>query len=336
MPQNVKHTIFSGMKPTNRITLGNYLGALKNWSELQSKYQCYFSVVDLHSITTRQDPKLLKEQSLLTLACYIASGIDPQKTTLFIQSHVSEHAELAWVLNCYAYMGELNRMTQFKDKSVKQGKNIPVGLFDYPVLMAADILLYDSNLIPVGEDQKQHIELTRDLAQRMNHIYGEDLFTIPEPFIPKVGARIMDLQDPTMKMGKSDSGDGGAIFLTDTDKQIDKKIKRATTDSKDVFSKSEISPGVQNLLMIQSALTGTGFESLVESYEGKQYGYLKKDTSEIVVPAVQKIRERIEELLGESRELEKIYTEGAEVARKKASVKLDFVYERVGFIRKRG
>lgn len=325
-------TMLSGVQPTNRLTLGNYIGAIKNWVRLQDQFHSYFMVVDMHSITVRQDPAQLRENTWAVIASYIASGIDPERCTLFVQSHVKEHAEMAWILNCHAYVGELNRMTQFKDKSQRAGENIPAGLFTYPTLMAADILLYDVHAVPVGDDQKQHIELTRDLAIRMNNRYGEDTFVVPEPFLPKVGGRIMDLQEPTKKMSKSDSNEGGAIYLTDTLKEIEKKVKRATTDSGSEITYDETKPGIRNLLNIQAAITGKSVAELVESYVGKQYGYLKVDTAAIVIEELRPLQEKMTELLNDKGELTRILARGADKAREQAAKTVRKVYDRVGFI----
>ncbi|MGK0366998.1 MAG: tryptophanyl-tRNA synthetase [Thermoproteota archaeon] len=327
-----KQVLLSAAKPTNALTLGNYIGALSNWVKLQDDYECFFSAVDLHSITVRQNPEELKEHTLFLLASYIACGIDPDKSTIFVQSHVPQHAELGWLLGCNTYMGELNRMTQFKDKSGKEGKNIPAGLFNYPFLMAADILLYDTAVVPVGEDQKQHIELCRDIVVRMNHYYGKEIFKLPTPYIPKIGARIMDLQEPTRKMGKSDSSENGAIYLRDTDKQIEKKIKRAVTDSGTVVTYSNENPGVKNLIDIQASLIGKEIDSIVSSYEGKMYGHLKADTAQIVIDTLAPIREKTNELLSDKGELMRILRSGAVKAREKAAVKLSQVYETIGFL----
>lgn len=329
-----KQIILSAAKPTNSLTLGNYIGAIRNWVKLQDEYNCYFSAVDLHAITVRQDPKQLQEDTLFLLASYIACGIDPKKSTLFVQSHIPQHSELGWVLGCNTYMGELSRMTQFKNKSEKAGKNIPAGLFNYPWLMAADILLYDADVVPVGEDQKQHIELCRDIAVRMNHHYNTELFKLPKPYIGKVGARVMDLQEPTRKMGKSDSGEKGAIFLRDTDKQIAKKIKGATTDSDTVVTYEDDKPGVKNLIDIQRALTDKSIDDIVASYEGKMYGHLKVETAEIVVEALRPIREKTSELLDDKGELMSILRDGAQKAREKAQIKLDQVYSTLGLLSK--
>jgi tryptophanyl-tRNA synthetase len=328
----MKKVMLSAMQPSAQLTLGNYLGALRNWVQVQKQYDCLFFAVDLHSITLRQDPKLLREQTYRAIALYMAAGIDPQQATLFVQSHVAEHAELAWVLTCFSYVGELNRMTQYKDKSSKQGETIPAGLFTYPTLMAADILLYQTHLVPVGADQKQHVELTRDVAIRMNNIYGKDLFTVPEPFIPPVGARIMSLQDPTAKMSKSDPDANATVSLTDTDDQILKKIKRAVTDSGTEITFEESKPGIYNLLTIQSAITGKPIPEIVASYAGKQYGHLKVETAEIVVAAISPIRKKAEEILKDRSHLDSILKQGADRARERAQRTLSTVYDRLGFI----
>lgn len=329
-----KKVMLSGIQPSNRLTIGNYLGALKNWVKLQNEYECVFLAVDLHAITVRQEPKELREQTYRAIALYIASGLDPEKVTLCVQSHISEHTELAWILNCYTYMGELNRMTQFKDKSSKQGQNIPAGLYNYPTLMAADILLYQTHLVPVGEDQKQHLELTRDIALRMNNLYGKDLFVVPEVYIPPVGARIMSLQDPTSKMSKSDEDPNASVFLSDTNDQIIKKIKRAVTDSGSEVTYEDSKPGVKNLLTIQAAITGKSPADLVTSYAGKMYGHLKVETAEIVAQAVAPIRDRAEEFMQDKAYLDKILRKGAEKARLRAAATLSQVYDRIGFIPK--
>lgn len=329
---NQKKVMLSAVQPSSGLTLGNYIGALRNWVKFQKDYECWFFAVNLHAITVRQDPKELRDQTYRALAAYLAAGIDPQHATLFLQSQVPQHAELAWLLNCYSYMGELGRMTQFKEKSQKAGENIPVGLFTYPVLMAADILLYDTELVPVGADQKQHIELTRDIAIRMNNAYGEDLFKVPQPMIPPVGARIMSLQDPTSKMSKSDPDPNASVFLSDSDDVIRKKIKRAVTDSGSEITDDDSKPGVKNLLSIQSAITGTPIASLVAQYAGKQYGHLKVDTAEIVVGAISPLRTEAERLCTDRTHLEALLAQGAEKARHKASQTLRRAYERIGLI----
>ena len=331
MANSSPKVMLSAIQPTNALTIGNYLGAIKQWVRYQSQYRCYFFAVDMHSLTVRQDPKALLENTLFAIATYIASGIDPARCTLFLQSHVPQHAELAWVLNCFSYMGELSRMTQYKDKSAKAGQNIAVGLFSYPVLMAADILLYDTNQVPVGADQKQHIELTRDVALRMNALYGDDTFVIPEPFIPELGARIMDLQTPTKKMSKSDSSESGAVYLTDAPKEIEKKFKRAVTDSgTEVTYDEDAKPGVKNLLDIQATITGKSPAALVEQYAGKMYGHLKGDTAAIVIEELRPIQERTRQLMNDKGELLAILRRGAESARTVARCTLERVYRRVG------
>jgi tryptophanyl-tRNA synthetase len=328
--------MLSAVTPSNDLQLGNYLGAIKGWSRMQAEYDCLFFATDLHAITVRQDPARLRELTYRAIANYIGAGLDPEKVLLFVQSHVPEHAELAWVLECYGYMGELSRMTQFKDKSSKAGANIGVGLFTYPALMAADILLYQTNVVPVGEDQKQHLEITRDLATRMNNLYtpkGETpLFTLPEVYIPPAGARIMSLQDPTSKMSKSDTESGGSVFLGDSDDVIRKKLKRAVTDSGTEITDDPAKPGVRNLLAIQSAITGKPVAELVASYAGKQYGHLKVDTAELVVSVVKPIREKTDQLLADLTYLNGILKQGAERARERARKTLGQVYEKLGFI----
>jgi tryptophanyl-tRNA synthetase len=324
--------MLSAVQPSNNLTLGTYLGAIRNWVELQHQYDCIFFAVDMHAITVRQDPKELRRWTYEAIATYIACGIDPEKSILFVQSHVPAHAELAWALTCFTYMGELNRMTQFKDKSSKQGQNIPAGLFTYPVLMAADILLYQTNKVPVGEDQKQHVELTRDVAGRMNNLFGDDLFTMPEPYIPPVGARIMSLQDPTSKMSKSDADLNATIFLNDSDDAIRKKLKRAVTDSGTEITLDDAKPGVKNLIMIQAAITGKKPEEIVASYAGKMYGHLKVETGDIVAAAVGPIRDRVREILADPGYLDGVLKRGAERARERAEPTLRKVYDRIGFI----
>lgn len=327
-----KKTMLSAVTPSNRITIGNWIGAIRNWVNLQNGYDCVFFSTDLHAITVRQDPKELKERTLQALALYIAAGIDPNKALLFIQSHVPQHAELAWILTCYTYMGELNRMTQYKDKSSKAGTNIGAGLFTYPVLMASDILLYQTHLVPVGDDQKQHVEITRDIALRLRNLYGEDLFTVPEPWIPSVGARIMSLQNPVAKMSKSDADPNATIYLDDPNDMIIKKIKRAVTDSGSEVTFEDSKPGVKNLVTIQSAITGKKPDEIVQAYAGKMYGHLKVETAEIVAQAVAPIRDKAAQLIQDRVHLESVLKKGAEKARERAEVTMAKVKERVGFI----
>ncbi|MBC8536319.1 tryptophan--tRNA ligase [Feifania hominis] len=323
--------IFSAIQPSGKITLGNYLGAVKNWVELQDRYHCIYSLADLHAITVRQDPKALHDQSLLLLAQLIACGLDPQRCVLFIQSHVPAHAELAWVLNCYTMFGELSRMTQFKDKSQSHPENINAGLFTYPALMAADILLYQTDLVPVGEDQKQHVEICRDIATRFNGIYG-DVFRMPEPFIPKVGARIMSLQEPTRKMSKSDTNQNGYILLMDEDKDILKKFKRAVTDSEMKVCYAEGKEGVNNLMRIYAAATGKTLDEITLEFDGRGYGDFKTAVGEAVVALLGPIREKTKEYLADRAYLEKVYRDGAERANEMAQKTLSDVYDKVGFV----
>lgn len=328
----MKKVMLSAMQPTNRLTLGNYLGALRNWAAMQADYECLFFAVDLHSITLRQEPKELREATYRLIATYVAGGVDPEHALLFVQSHVPEHAELGWVLTCFTYEGELNRMTQYKDKSSKQGENIPAGLFMYPTLMAADILLYGTHLVPVGADQKQHLELTRDLAIRLNNLYGKDLFVVPEPYIPPIGARIMSLQDPTAKMSKSDPDPHATIFLDDSDDTIMKKVKRAVTDSGSEITYEDSKPGVKNLIGIQAALTGKHPDVIVGEYAGKMYGHLKVGTGELLCEKIGPIRDRVAELMADRAYLDGLLRAGAEKARARAQATLGKVYERVGFV----
>lgn len=316
------------------MTIGNYIGAINQWLSLQENHDCFFMLADLHAITVRQDPATLRERTLDGVALYTACGIDPERSGLFVQSQVIEHAQLAWVLNCYAQMGELNRMTQFKDKSSKNQNNINVGLFSYPVLQAADILLYQADKVPVGDDQKQHLELTRDIANRFNNIYG-DVFKIPEPFIPEFGARVMSLQDPTKKMSKSDENPNGYIMLLDEPKKIEKKLKRAVTDSDEqarIYFDTEEKAGVSNLLTLLSVATGKSVEELVPAYEDKMYGHLKKDTAEAVVAMIEPIQARFNEIRQDQGELERIMKLGADKASERAAKTLAAVYKAVGFV----
>lgn len=329
-----KKVIFSGAQPSGKMTLGNYLGAIKNWTELQDNYDCYYSIVDLHAITVPQDPKVLRANTIELLAQYIACGLDPEKNTIFIQSHVKEHVELMWVLNTMTYMGELSRMTQFKDKSQKSEANLNAGLFTYPVLMAADILLYQADLVPVGDDQKQHLELARDLANRFNNRFSPT-FVVPEGYYPKGGARVMSLQEPTKKMSKSDSNENAFILLADDSDSIKRKIKRSVTDSLGVVKYNDEQPGIKNLIDIYSNLSKKSVEEIVNMYEGKGYGIFKEDVAEVVSEALRPIREKYVDLLNNKDYLEKIYSMGAEKAEKQARKTLRKVYKKVGFIERR-
>lgn len=331
--KNGKQNTLSGSAPSGNLTLGNYIGAIRNWGVMQNEYNCYYMVVDLHSITTKQDPAKLRERSLNFYAQYLASGLDAEKNTLFIQSHVAEHAELAWVLNCFTPYGDLTRMTQFKDKSVKHPKNINAGLFSYPVLMAADILLYDAHVVPVGEDQKQHLELTRDVAMRFNNEYG-DTFVVPEPMIPKVGGRIMALQDPTRKMDKSDPNANNTVFLLDEPKVIEKKIKSATTDSGTEVKYDESKPGISNLLEIYSILSGKSIPEVEQHFAGKMYGHVKVELAELTVEKLRPFREKHTELMKDLGYLHAVMKTSAERARQHAAQTLARTYDKIGFLPK--
>ncbi|MFT6986335.1 MAG: tryptophanyl-tRNA synthetase [Psychromonas sp.] len=330
-----KPIVLSGCQPSGGLTIGNYMGALRQWVMMQETHDCLYCLVDLHAITVRQDPIALRSAIYDGLAMYQAVGIDPQKSTMFIQSQVPEHAELSWILNCHTQMGELNRMTQFKDKSQKNITNINAGLFSYPVLMAADILLYNPTSIPVGSDQK-HLELARDIAIRFNNAYG-DTFVVPEPAIPKHGARIMSLQEPTKKMSKSDDNSKNFIGLLEDPKVILKKIKSAETDSDEqarIYFDTTEKPGVSNLLTLLSCSTGKSIEQLIPEYEDKMYGHLKKDTAEAVVELLEPIQARFRELRADEQALQEIARVGAVKARERASVTLAKVYDRIGFLPK--
>ena len=329
-----KKIIFSGVQPSGNLTLGNYIGAIRNWVSLQDEYNCIYCIVDLHALTVRQNPAELRQRSRSLLALYIACGLEPEKNILFVQSHVSAHAELAWILDCFTYMGELNRMTQFKEKAQKHADNINAGLFTYPVLMAADILLYQTDLVPVGNDQKQHLEITRDIAQRFNNIYG-DVFKIPEPYIPKVGARIMSLQEPTKKMSKSDENENAYIALLDPPDVIMRKFKRAVTDSEAVVRYDEENkPGISNLMSIYASVTGKSFEDIEAEFEGKGYGDFKKAVGEAVVETLRPIQEKHKELMANKDYLNEIMKSGAEAAGRLANRTLRKVYKKVGLIPK--
>ncbi|ATA26346.1 tryptophan--tRNA ligase [Brenneria goodwinii] len=329
-----KPIVFSGAQPSGELTIGNYMGALRQWVNMQDDYDCIYCIVDLHAITVRQDAQQLRKATLDTLALYLACGIDPQKSTIFVQSHVPEHTQLSWVLNCYTYFGELSRMTQFKDKSSRYAENINAGLFDYPVLMAADILLYQTTQVPVGEDQKQHLELSRDIAQRFNTLYG-DVFKVPEPFIPKSGARVMSLLEPTKKMSKSDDNRNNVIGLLEDPKSVVKKIKRAVTDSDeppvvryDVVNKA----GVSNLLDILSAVTGKTIAELEQEFSGQMYGHLKGAVADAVSGMLTDLQARYHHFRNDEALLQQIMREGAEKASARAQQTLKKVYEAVGFV----
>ena len=325
-----KKRIFSGMQPSGVITLGNYLGALKNWTKLQDEYDCLYCIVDMHAITVRQDPVKLRKQAKDLLVQYLAVGLDPEKNIIYYQSHVPQHAELAWILNCYTYMGELNRMTQFKDKCAKHADNINAGLFTYPSLMAADILLYQTDLVPVGEDQRQHLELTRDIAQRFNGIYG-DVFKVPDAYIGKVGARVMALQEPTKKMSKSDENQNNIITLMDDPKVIMNKMKRAMTDSDTEVRFAEEKPGISNLLSIYCAVTGKTIAESEKEFAGVGYGTFKTAVGEAVVAELEPVQKRVKELEANKDYLDAIIKSGAEKASRLADRTLTKKKKKVGF-----
>ncbi|AJJ11889.1 tryptophan--tRNA ligase [Yersinia rohdei] len=330
----IKPIVFSGAQPSGELTIGNYMGALRQWVQMQDDYDCIYCIVDLHAITARQDPALLRKRTLDTLALYLACGIDPKKSTIFVQSHVPEHTQLSWALNCYTYFGELSRMTQFKDKSARYAENINAGLFDYPVLMAADILLYQTNQVPVGEDQKQHLELSRDIAGRFNNLYG-DIFKIPEPFIPKAGARVMSLQDPTKKMSKSDDNRSNVIELLEDPKSVVKKIKRAMTDSDEpavIRYDTEKKAGVSNLLDILAGVTGQSIPELEAQFAGQMYGHLKGAVAEAVSGMLTELQDRYNGFRNDEVFLQEVMREGAAKARSRAQETLAKVYEAIGFV----
>ena len=329
-----KPIVLSGCQPSGELTIGNYLGALKQWVNMQDTHECYYMLVDQHAITVRPDAADLRKATLDGLALYLACGIDPEKSTIFIQSHVPEHSQLNWILNCYTQMGELNRMTQYKDKSQKSEANMNAGLFTYPVLMVADILLYGADTVPVGDDQKQHLELARDIATRFNNLYGE-IFTVPVPFIPEHGARVMSLLEPTKKMSKSDVNPGNFIGLLEDPKKLTKKIKRAMTDSDEqanIYYNTTEKPGVSNLLSLLSCTTGQTIEQLVPQYEDKMYGHLKGDVAEAVVSMLEPIQQRFKEFRADQSYLDQVMRSGAEKASARAGKIITSVYDAVGFV----
>ncbi len=327
-----KSVVLSGIQPSGRLTIGNYLGALKNWVGLSDTYDCHYMLVDLHAITVRQDPAQLRERCYEFIALYLACGLDPAKNTLFVQSHVPAHSRLGWILNCYTQFGELSRMTQFKDKSAKHADNINAGLFGYPVLMAADILLYQAKQVPVGDDQKQHLELTRDVAIRFNNLYGP-VFTVPEPMIPPVGARIMGLQDPTSKMSKSGEAETDAIYLLDAPDVITRKIKRAVTDlGNEIRFDIPNKPGVSNLMSILGAIRGESFDAITERFVGRGYGHLKTEVAEAVVETLAPVQARYQDIRADIDGLRKVLRAGAEAASARADATLRRVHDVLGFI----
>lgn len=330
--ENNKKVIFSGIQPSGNLTIGNYFGAIKNWVKLQDEYDCYYCVVDLHAITVRQDPKELRQRTLEVLALYIGAGVDPDKNTLFIQSHVSAHSEAAWLFNCYTYMGELSRMTQFKDKSARYGEtSVSAGLFTYPALMVADILLYNTDLVPVGIDQSQHVELTRDLAERFNNIYSYTL-KVPELYLGEAGAKIMDLQEPTKKMSKSSDNPNSFILMMDPPEVIRRKISRSVTDSLGVVKYTDEQPGIKNLMTILNCTTGMSFEDIEKKYEGQGYAQFKIDVAEALVAEMEPVQKKVKELLDDKSKLEEIYKKGAEKASYVANKTLRKMQKKIGFI----
>lgn len=326
-----KKLIYSAIQPSGMLTLGNYLGALRNWVKLQEEYDCIYTVADLHAITVRQQTAAFRKQILETYALLIAVGVDPEKSLLFIQSHVAAHSQLSWILSCYTQFGELSRMTQFKDKSAKHTDNVNAGLFTYPSLMAADILLYKADLVPVGADQKQHLEITRDIAARFNNIYG-DVFTIPDGFIPKVGARVMSLQDPTRKMSKSDENVNAWVAILDKPEDIMRKFKRAVTDSEAEVAFREGKDGVNNLMGIYSAITGKSLEAITDEFAGKGYGDFKTAVGEAVVEELRPVREKFDDLMKNRDFLQETWRNGAVSAEKIANKTLGKVMKKIGFI----
>ncbi len=327
---NDKKMLFSGMQATGDITLGNYIGALKNWVTLCDEFECFYCVVDLHSITVRQKPAELRKRARNLLMLYIAAGLDPEKNCIYYQSHVSGHAELSWILNCFTYMGELNRMTQFKDKSEKHSDNINAGLYTYPVLMAADILLFQSDVVPVGADQKQHLEITRDIANRFNAIYG-DVFTIPEPYIGKSGAKIMSLQDPSKKMSKSDENLNASIYLMDDKDTIIRKFKRAVTDSDNSIIYTEDKPGIRNLIDIYAVASGKSVQDIEREFDGRGYGEFKLAVGESVADMLEPIHVKFNELSKDKAYVDGIIKANAEKANYYATKTLRKVQKKVGF-----
>lgn len=330
----MKKIILSGSTVTGDLTLGNYIGAMKNWQALQNEYDCLYFLADLHALTVEQDPKVLRERTYSFLAQYLALGLDPKKNVIFVQSHVPEHTQLTWILTCLTPMGYLNRMTQFKEKSEKHVKNINAGLFTYPILMAADILLYQADLVPVGEDQRQHLELTRDIVGFWQNRYGEGAFRMPDAFVPKQGARIMSLQDPSRKMSKSDENEKNFVSIIDDAKKIEKKIKSAATDSDAVVNFDvEKKPGLANLLTIYSVLSGKTTAELEQQYEGKMYGHVKVDLAELVVQTLAPVRAEYDKLMNDRAHLEAVMRDGARRAQERAVKTLDNVYKLTGLAR---
>ena len=328
-----KKRIFSGIQPSGDLTLGSYMGAIKNWVDLQDEYECVYCIVDMHAITVRQVPSDLRRRSLEQLAQYIACGLDPQKNIMFIQSHVPTHSQLGWLLNCYTQFGELSRMTQFKDKSKQHADNVNAGLFTYPCLMAADILLYQSDIVPVGADQKQHLEIARDIAERFNGIYGK-VFTVPEAYIPKSGARVMSLQDPTRKMSKSDPNPKGTVYLTDEPGVIMKKFRSAVTDSEMSVHYGEGKDGINNLMTIYAAVTGKTMEAIEQEFAGKGYGDFKTAVGEAVIAELEPVQQRFNQFMQDKSYLQACWTKGADLAQRVSQRTLDKAMKKIGFLLK--
>lgn len=326
-----KPVILSGIQTSGKLTIGNLIGALENWAKLQDSHECFFMLADLHSITVRQEPAELRKTTLDTGAMLIACGIDPERSVLFAQSNVPEHTQLTWILSCYTGMGECNRMTQFKDKSAQHSENVNVGLFTYPILMASDILLYQADLVPVGEDQKQHLELARNLAQRFNHYYSPT-FKVPEPYIPEIGSKIMSLQEPTKKMSKSDENTKAVIFLTDSDEEVRSKIKRAKTDSGSAFTYDELVAWQVNLMTFYQVATGKSFDKIDKQFTGVGYSEFKLAVADAVADYLKPIRSRFEDIRKNEKQLKEILRLGAEKASKTAFKTLRKVYKKVGLI----
>ena len=331
--QERKKRSLSLIQPTSVPTLGNYLGAMKGWAAFQEDFDTVFGIADLHSITVRQDPKKLREQTVSLYALLMSVGLDPDKSILFIQSHVPQHSQLGWLLNCYTQFGELNRMTQFKDKSAQHADNVNAGLFTYPCLMAADILLYQADIVPVGADQKQHLEITRDIAERFNGVYG-NVFTVPEPYIPKAGARVMSLADPTRKMSKSDPNPKGTVYLTDEPNVIMKKFKSAVTDSEMSVRYAEGKDGINNLMTIYSAVTGKDFDTIEAEFSGKGYGDFKAAVGEAVVAELEPIQKKYKEFMADKAYLKEKWTKGADLAQRVSQRTLDKAMKKIGFVMK--